>query len=214
MDQIGEVAGIRIPRTRMAREVMAFARETMPAVMVNHVMRTYLFGAMQLRQAGTAFDEEIAFAGCLLHDLGLLESFWSPAEWFEVDGADAARDFLAGRGAPAEIVDVVWDAIALHTSIGIAVRKRPEIAIVALGSGLDFAGVGLERLPDGALGDIISAFPRLGFKRDALDTMTALCAGKPAGVMMHYFAEVGRRHVPGFALPTVEDVLMAAPFDE
>ncbi|GAB7044533.1 MULTISPECIES: HD domain-containing protein [Catenuloplanes] len=214
MDQFGEVAGVRVPRTRLARETTAFARDTMPAVLVNHVMRTYLFGAIQLRRTGTAFDEEIAFVGCLLHDLGLLESFWSPAERFEVDGADAARRFLAGRGTPAETVDVVWDAIALHTSGGIALRKRPEIAIVALGSGLDFAGMGLEHLPDGALGEILSAYPRLGFKRDALDTMVALCAGKPAGVMMHYFAEVGRRHIPGFGLPTVDDVLMAAPFDE
>ncbi|GAB7045570.1 HD domain-containing protein [Catenuloplanes indicus] len=214
MEQIDEVAGIRIPRTRTARETMAFAHETMPPVLINHVMRTYLFGAIQLRQTGTAFDEEVAFLGCLLHDLGLLERFWSPADRFEVDGADAARDFLAGQGVPAEIVDVVWDAIALHTSAGIALRKRPEIAIVALGSGLDFAGIGLEHLPDGALGEILSAYPRLGFKKDALDTMIALCAGKPAGVMMHYFAEVGRRHIAGFALPTVDDVLMAAPFGE
>lgn len=214
MEQIGEVAGIRIPRTRVAREAMAFAHETMAPVLINHVMRTYVFGAVQLRQKGAAFDEEVAFLGCLLHDLGLLERFWSPAEHFEVDGADAAREFLTGRGAPPETVDVVWDAIALHTSAGIALRKRPEIAIVALGSGLDFAGMGLDGLPDGALGEILSAYPRLGFKKDALDTMVALCAGKPAGVMMHYFAEVGRRRIPGFALPAVDDVLMAAPFDE
>ncbi|MDR7275555.1 HD domain-containing protein [Catenuloplanes atrovinosus] len=214
MNEIGEVAGVRIPRTELARRTIAYARETMPELLVNHVLRTYVFGAIQLGRAGTAFDEEVAFAACVLHDLGLLRAFWTPAERFEVDGADAARAFLDGNGVAAETADLVWDAIALHTSFGIALRKRPEIAIVALGSGLDFAGVGLDALPDGALDEIVSAYPRRGFKKDALDTMIAICAEKPAGVMMHYFAEVGRRHVPGFALPTVDEVLMAAPFHD
>ncbi|MFI5844524.1 hypothetical protein ACIA8K_32990 [Catenuloplanes sp. NPDC051500] len=83
---------------------------------------------------------------------------------------------------------------------------------MALGSGLDFAGVGLDALPDGAAAAVLDAFPRLGFKKDALDTMMALCAEKPAGVLMHYFSEVGRRHVPGFGLPAIDEILFAAPF--
>lgn len=206
-----DVAGIRIPRTPTTLRTVEFARETMSDVLFHHVLRTYVFGALQIR---ADFDEELAFLGCLLHDLGLLPRYWTPAERFEVDGADAARRHLEEQGVAAARIDTVWDAIALHTSGSIALRKPPEIAIVALGSGLDFAGLGLDALPDGAADAVLEAFPRLGFKQDALKTMIDLCAGKPAGVMMHYFAEVGRRHVPGFGLPTVDDVLMAAPFED
>ncbi|MEU3416111.1 hypothetical protein ABZ760_33530, partial [Streptomyces sp. NPDC006658] len=127
---------------------------------------------------------------------------------------DAARRFLERLRVPAERVDVVWDAIALHTSMGIATRKRPEIALVAVGSGLDFTGNGLERIPSDAVADVLEAFPRLEFKKAALDTVLSLCRNKPMGELMHPFAEVGRRHLPGFPVPTVEDLLMSAPFAE
>ncbi|MGX9229938.1 hypothetical protein ACWV95_34310 [Streptomyces albus] len=93
-------------------------------------------------------------------------------------------------------------------------RKRPEIAMVSVGSGLDFAGNELEKIPSEILDDILDAFPREGFKKNAVDTMLSLCRTKPMSVLMHPFAEVGRRHLPDFAVPTVEDVLLAAPFAE
>jgi hypothetical protein len=115
---------------------------------------------------------------------------------------------------PAERVDVVWDAIALHTSAGIATRKRPEIALVSVGSGLDFTGNGLEQIPSDVLDEVLTVFPRRGFKQEALDTVLSLCRTKPMAELMHPFAEVGRRHLPGFPVPTLEDLLLAAPFED
>jgi hypothetical protein len=68
---------------------------------------------------------------------------------FEVDGADASVEFLKASGVPHESVEIVWDAIALHSpsSRGIAERKRPEIALVSAGAGADVAGFGVDRLP-------------------------------------------------------------------
>lgn len=209
-----EVADIRIPRTSLIHEAVAFSRSALSDVLFNHALRTYLFGAIQLRQAGTDYDEEVAFLGCLLHDLGLMRQYWTPEEHFELDGADAARDFLAGRGMGADKTETIWDAIALHTSFGIALRKPPEISIICRGSALDFAGIGYDTLPDGAVEAVIAAFPRLGFKQDALDTIVSICTDKPAGVIMHWFAEVGRSRVPGFAIPTLEETLISAPFDD
>jgi hypothetical protein len=53
-------------------------------------MRTFLFGALALKRNGLAFDADEAFVAAALHDLGLLPAFASPAQSFEVDGADAA----------------------------------------------------------------------------------------------------------------------------
>ncbi|WP_344954476.1 HD domain-containing protein [Actinomadura miaoliensis] len=208
------VAGIRIPSSRIAREAAVFARQAYSETLFNHVMRTYVFGSLVFDRRGVHYDRELVFVAAVLHDLGLVESFQTPAEPFEVDGADAARRFLRERRVPAERAELVWDAIALHTSIGIATRKRPEIALVSVGSGMDFTGNDLRQLPSGALEEVLAAFPRKGFKQNALDAMMSLCRTKPLGELMHPFAEVGRRHIPNFSVPTVEDLLLAAPFKE
>jgi hypothetical protein len=208
------VAGIRVPGGEVARRATAFAREASSETLFNHVMRTYLFSCVLFDQRGVHYDRELAFLAAVLHDLGLVEAYRTPAERFELDGADAAQRFLEGQRVPQDRVAVVWDAIALHTNVAIAARKRPEIAMVAVGSGADFSGNGVDRIPSGTLEEILAAFPRAGFKQDAVDTMLSLCRTKPMSVLMHPFAEVGRRHIPGFAVPTVEDLVLAAPFAE
>jgi hypothetical protein len=208
------VAGIRIPSGEVARAAAALAREASSETLFNHVMRSYLFGCALFDRQGVPYDRELAFLATVLHDLGLVEAYRSPEERFELDGADAAQRFLKARHVPDDRIAVVWDAIALHTNAAIAARKRPEIAMVAVGSGADFSGNGLDRIPSSALEDILGAFPREGFKQDAVDTMLSLCRTKPMSVLMHPFAEVGRRHLPGFPVPTVEDLVLAAPFAE
>ncbi|WP_051707118.1 MULTISPECIES: HD domain-containing protein [unclassified Streptomyces] len=208
------VAGIRIPGGEVARRATAFAREASSETLFNHVMRTYLFSCVLFDQRGVHYDRELAFLAAVLHDLGLVEAYRTPAERFELDGADAAQRFLERQRVPEDRVAVVWDAIALHTNVAIAARKRPEIAMVSVGSGADFSGNGIDRIPAGTLEEILAAFPRAGFKQDAVDTMLSLCRTKPMSVLMHPFAEVGRRHIPGFAVPTVEDLVLAAPFAE
>ncbi|MFF9581472.1 HD domain-containing protein [Streptomyces achromogenes] len=208
------VAGVRVPDSELARHTVAFARSVSSPSLFNHVLRSYVFGALVFDRQGARYDRELGFVAAVLHDLGLVEAFQTPAERFEVDGADAARRFLHRLRVPAGRVDVVWDAIALHTSAGIAARKRPEIALVSVGSALDFTGNGLERIPSDALAEVLDVFPRLEFKKVALETIVSLCRTKPMGEVMHPFAEVGRRHLPGFPVPTAEDLLMNAPFAE
>ncbi len=138
----------------------------------------------------------------------------SPGERFELDGADAAMDFMQAHGVPQARAEVVWDAIALHTSAAIAERKAPEIAMVALGASMDAAGRNLDQLAAADVESVLDAFPRLGFKQAAIQTMTSLCEKKPLAQVLHPFAEVGRRHIPNFVSPTVEDLMLAAPFSE
>jgi hypothetical protein len=208
------VAGIRIPRGEVARKAVEFARDASSETLFHHVMRSYLFGCVLFDRRGVPYDRELAFLAAVLHDLGLVEAYRTPAERFELDGADAAQRFLEGQRVPDDRIAVVWDAIALHTNVAIATRKRPEIAMVAVGSGADFSGNDVDRIPSGVLEEILAAFPRTGFKQDAVDTMLSLCRTKPLSVLMHPFAEVGRRHIPGFAVPTVEDLVLGAPFAE
>ncbi len=56
-------------------------------------------------------------AGAMFHDMGRAHPHASDQlRLREVDGANVARDFLKRRGIPQQDVDLVWTAIALHTT--------------------------------------------------------------------------------------------------
>ena len=131
---------------------------------------------------------------------------------FEVDGADPAAEFLKGKGVPKESVEVVWDAVALHTSRGIVERKRPEIALVSAGAGADVAGFGIDQLPKEAVAQVIAAFPRPGFKKAYQKVMTEIVVRKRGMATGNFLAGIGERHVPGYKVPNVCDLMDAAPF--
>lgn len=208
------IAGIPVPDSKLAQAAAALVFSASPELLYNHCMRTYVFAGLLLGTMDTKFDQELAFVGSALHDLGLLDAFMSPTERFEIDGADAAMKFMNDWCVPRERAEIVWDAIALHTNMGIATRKAPEIAAVSLGAAMDAGGLGLEKLQPASVAEVILTFPRLGFKEDAVQRMTALCEKKPFAQLLHPFAEVGRRHIPNFALPTIEDLILGAPFAE
>ena len=81
----------------------------------------------------------------MFHDLGLTARYNSPADRFEVDGANAARDFLRQHGIDQQQIDTVWAAVALHTTPGIPQYMHPLIALTAAGVLMDVVGVGFEQ---------------------------------------------------------------------
>jgi hypothetical protein len=62
-------------------------------------------------------------------------------ERFELDGADAARDFLPSHGISQQEIDTVWAAIALHTSPGIPQHMHPVVALVTADVEMDVLGL-------------------------------------------------------------------------
>jgi hypothetical protein len=125
--------GIHIPDSKLAVEITAFIRDTETELLFNHSSRVFYFGAIAGKQRGLQFDPELLYAGAMFHDLGLMPSHSSPADRFEVDGANAARSFLEERGVAVQDLDTVWTSIALHTTPGIPQYMHPVIALVTAG---------------------------------------------------------------------------------
>ena len=73
--------------------------------------------------------------------MGLTPAHGSAHERFEVDGANAARDFLRSHGIRQDDIDTVWTAIALHTTPGIPRHMHPVIALVTAGVEMDVLGI-------------------------------------------------------------------------
>src|SRR3954452_9272460 len=176
------VAGIRIPDSKLAREATELLREHGTPLLFAHSLRVYLFGALRGRHRDLKVDRELLYIGAVFHDLGLTPKYRSPDHRFEVDSANAARDFLRANGIDEESAGVVWDAIALHTTPEIPWHKRPEIALVNGGAAADVVGVGLDEIPIGDRDAVLAAYPRGDFKRGIVQAFADGFADKPATV--------------------------------
>jgi HD domain len=149
--------------------------------------------------------------GAVLHDLGLTPKYRSPDHRFEIDGANTAREFLRAHGIDEATADVVWDAIALHTTPEIPYYKRPEIALVAAGVGADVLGEGLGEIPPAERDAILAAYPRIDFKRGIVQALADGFAHKPATTFGTANTDVLELTLPGYCRPNVCVMIAANP---
>src|ERR1700760_3147705 len=94
----GVISGVRIPDSKLAREAAELVRSCETEMLFNHSVRVYVFGAMKGLRQKLKFDSELLYVAALFHDLGLVDHYHTATKRFEVDGADAAREFLKSRG--------------------------------------------------------------------------------------------------------------------
>jgi hypothetical protein len=208
-----EIAGVRLPDSALAQKAVDLAYRVSPPVVWTHVVRTFVFGALVGQSQKLRYDEELFFLASVLHDLGLTAEFRG-AERFEVVGADAADAFLKDQGLNTERREIIWDAIALHTSIGIASRKRPEIALVHIGAGIDVVGRGLDKLPPSLVAETIEALPRHDFNNAFYKVVVDTIAQSPQSAAMTWMCEIANAHVPGCPCPSLASQMKASPFKE
>jgi len=207
-----QIAGISIPDSALAVEATELVRDTESQLLFDHSLRVYLFGALRGRRRGLAYDPEMLYIGAIFHDLGLTEKFRSPDERFEVDGANAARRFLERHGVPESSIELVWDAIALHTTPGIPKWKKPEVALVNAGVELDVVGLGFDEVSDEAREQILSAFPRVDFKRRIVEAFADGIKHKPETAFGNIKADVMEKMLPGYVRPNFCEMIAASPF--
>jgi HD domain len=208
------IAGIKIPDSALASDATAFVRDTESDLLYDHSMRVFVFGSLQGQRRGLAYDPELLYVGAMFHDIGLVEGHRSEHDRFEVDGANAARDFLTQRGIPAEAVRVVWDSIALHTTPGIPQHKEPEVALVTAGVELDVLGLGYDNIADAQREEVLSALPRVDFKNRIIQAFGAGIAHKPETAFGNVKADVLERTLPGYRRPNFCELILASPFAE
>lgn len=202
-----------IPDSELAKKATQLVAEASPKFLYNHSMRTYLFAEALGQRDGLKYDRELLYLGAVMHDLGLTKAFTGEHR-FEVDGADAAHAFVMKHGLSEEKAEIVWDAIALHTSIGIVSRKQPEIALVGTAAGMDVFGLRLQDITPESLEKILDSYPRLGFNQSVTELFIENIKLKPQVTAFTWLAEVGRKHIHGFACPSFDDLLQNSPFDE
>ena len=194
-----DIDGIRIPDSALAREITELVRDTASPLLFHHSSRVFYFGALAGRQRGLKFDPELLYCGCMFHDLGLTHRHSSACERFEVDGANAARDFLGTRGIAQQDIDHVWTAIALHTTPGIPQHMHPLIALVTAGVEMDVLGLTYDQYSDAQREAVVREHPRgTQFKEDILQAFYDGIRNKPETTFGNVKADVIADKEPAF----------------
>src|SRR5271167_4998560 len=164
-----KVADIVVPDSKLAREVTELVRDTEPPLLFHHSSRVYYWAALTGNRGGLRYDPELLYAGAMFHDMGLTPAHASAQERFEVDGANAARDFLQSHRIAERDIEMVWTAIALHTTPGIPQHMHPVIALVTAGVEMDVLGVAYSEFTDTEREAVVDAHPRPGhFKEEII----------------------------------------------
>jgi hypothetical protein len=193
------VSQAAIPDSKLARAVTEFVRDTETELLFNHSSRVYQFGALAGVRRGLSFDRELLYAGAMFHDVGLMPSHSSAQERFEVDGANAAQDFLRSHGVPEEDVYTVWTAIALHTTPGVPVHMHPVVALVTAGVEMDVLGLTYGEYSEAERQAVVSVFPRTSdFKEDIIQAFYDCIRHKPETTFGNVKADVIADKEPGF----------------
>jgi len=205
---------LAIPDSSLAKEATEMLREHSTDLLFNHSIRVYLFAAEQGRQQKLRFDTELLYVAAAFHDLGLTKKFSSQNERFEVDGANAVRQFLTSHNVPEERVQTAWEAIALHTTPGVTPYMRPEIALLYSGVGLDVLGKGFDQFPSELRDEIVAKYPRKHFKESFLRAYFEGFAHKPRTTFGTVNAGVCERFIPGYKSPNASDSMLASPFPD
>src|SRR5258708_37696678 len=172
------IAGIKVPDTVLVRDAIDLSRSASETFLFNHAMRSWLFGVLLSESAECAPDAELLAVATILHDLSLTDRYTAKNR-FEIDGTNAARSFLKERSISTQQMQVVWDAITLHTTRSIALHKEPEVAMTHSGITVDVLGAGLDRIPQDKQGAILAHFPRLPLQNALKQCLVTTVRRKP-----------------------------------
>jgi HD domain len=211
---IETIAGVQIPDSRIADDAAELIRETTTPLIYHHSRRVFLFGSLQSRKLDIEPDAELLYLAALFHDIGLVAPYRGTAQRFELDSADAAKSFLTMSGFSEAEADVVWTAIALHTTPEVPYRMAPVIAAATAGVETDVLGIRLDSLSQNEIDAVTAVHPRPDFKNAILQAFTDGFKERPDTTFGTVNADVLEHFVPDFRRADFVDAIKNSAWPE
>ena len=176
MPESSEVSGVRLPDSKMARDVTRIVRDAEGDLLFQHSVRVYYWAALAGKRKGLSVDPELLYVAAMFHDFGMTSGYGTSHSRFEVDGANAARDFLKKHGVSDTDSQNIWLAIALHTTNGIPPHLFPIATLLAEGANMDLVAAGYDDFTAAERNAVEAAHPRParfaeGFMQTAYDSL-------------------------------------------
>ena len=173
---------LALPTGPLVATSLELVRSTESPPIADHSIRTFLFARLLAEHEGAlndaAYDEQLLFAATVMHDLGLGEHARGHAR-FEVEGADLAAGVLREHGVPDADVERVWEAIALHSSHGLAERRGLLTYLTYRGVFVD-AGRITDAVAAELRKEVLNAYPKPTEGRYLADAIIAHAQKSPA----------------------------------
>jgi hypothetical protein len=176
-----DLAAVRVPDSQFAREAEAACAE-LPVTLLGHSYRTWLFGHALAAIDGCELDDELFYAGALLHDFGIV----NPTAESDFTLGSAERMFACAQTAGVEThrADLLADGICVHATPGITVEIDGALGCyLQWGAMVDGAGLRIWDIAPGNVAETLRRYPRGDFKRDLVGMIRAEAAAVPAGRM-------------------------------
>lgn len=170
---------IESPQGQLANRAWALAYEHQPAWLVNHALRTHVWGQALGVIDGLSPDKEVLFAAAMLHDVGLTPAAAHPPHHcFSIRSARYAKDHLSDATDAAKL-NVVAEAIARHLDLQVSLNDGVEAHLLQAGAMADVVGQGIAKLPAPMREHVVSTHPRLGMKVELCRCMAREAAAAP-----------------------------------
>ena len=176
------------PDSPLARDAGVAAQDLLTPVLLNHSSRAYTWGAAIAALHGITFDRELLYLAAMFHDTGIPSPV--PDVDFTVRSAALAREFTDSHDVPADIRELVANAIAMHYTPGVGLESGAEAYLLSAGAAVDVFGLRSNEIPDAVRQSVIQEYPRLGFKREFAGLLRAEAKQVPRGRAwyLHRFA--------------------------
>lgn len=148
------------PRSALATAASETVRRAEGDLVYRHSLRVYHWASLAAKHRGLSVDPQLLFVAAMFHDYGLTGAYQTSHARFEVDGANAARDFLLRHGVSSADAHRVWLAIALHTTNGVSAHLEPMAALLAEAANMDLVAAGYDDFTPEERSAVNAAFPR------------------------------------------------------
>jgi hypothetical protein len=167
------------PETPAAEVALTVATRFHSPALLNHSVRSYLWGTMYGRAHGIAFDDELFYVSAMLHDVGLTEAFDNHLRPFEVAGGDLAWVFGVAAGWSAERAARAAEIIVLHMRDDVSPADDAESHLLQVATSWEVVGRHQEEFPPNARTEILARYPWLGFGAEVLACFEDQARRKP-----------------------------------
>ncbi|MED7924398.1 cyanamide hydratase [Nonomuraea sp. LP-02] len=184
---------ITFPNTPATAAALSVATRYCSPALLNHCIRSYVWGAMYGAAHAIAFDDELYCVAALLHDAGLTEPFDSHRLPFEEAGGELAWVFGVAAGWPRERAARAREIIVLHMRDDVPAAGDPEAHVLQVATSWEVVGRHAEEFPAPARAAVLARYPRLGFGAEFLGCFKDQAGRKPGSAA----AASVRRNVAG-----------------
>jgi hypothetical protein len=208
-----DVADMRIPDSKLSRDAADLVRRAEGAFLYEHSVRVYYWAALAGKRKGLSVDPELLYVAAMFHDYGLTARYGTSHSRFEVDGADAARDFLRKHGASEAESQNIWLAIALHTTNGISPHLFPVATLLAEGANMDLVGAGYDGFTAAERSAVEAAHPHPpGFAEDFMQAVYDGMKHRPEATQGTGLADIMAYKDPTFVRRDFSSLMLKSPW--